>query len=247
MFHRAQAGEERDRFHARENFVRVVAFFQLVVWNPWAQVMDVVETDVASEPLQDLGKFVERAAQQRGGRVVPLFMVVPVNVLELVLHVEHPDASGTGDHRHGKLNHQPALPAQRPDLQARENRHGDIHGPNRHFFTAARIAVGEPLINEKQAGRGDQKQNDRIAHDPVNELFPFRSGEVFSHGEGPDVTRATTIQIAATGVVEGMFPAPMEIRSGRQKAGEKSNDVVRLLAFEKGTVAAIMKNDEDPN
>src|SRR5690606_4444965 len=64
-----------------EQLVLLVARLQVVVGYPGAQVMDVVEPDVAGDPLQHLGELVVRAALHRRERVVPLRGVLPVRPL----------------------------------------------------------------------------------------------------------------------------------------------------------------------
>ena len=48
---RAQTGQQRDRFYFLEQRIGVVTALQVVIWNARAQVMDVMETNVAGKPL----------------------------------------------------------------------------------------------------------------------------------------------------------------------------------------------------
>ena len=66
-----------------------MAFFQIVVWNAGAEVVDVVESNISCEPLKYFWKLVEGAAMQGGGGEVPLFPAFPVNVFILMLNIEH--------------------------------------------------------------------------------------------------------------------------------------------------------------
>ena len=59
-----EAGEQRYWFNGLKQRLRVVAPLQVVIRDPRAQVVNVVEADVAREPLQDLGELVERTAPQ---------------------------------------------------------------------------------------------------------------------------------------------------------------------------------------
>ena len=52
---RFEAGEQSDRLHSLKQWLGFVAALQIVVRNPRAEVMDVVEAYVAGEPLQNLG------------------------------------------------------------------------------------------------------------------------------------------------------------------------------------------------
>ena len=57
-----EAGEQRDGLHGLEQRFGFVTFLQVVIRNPRAEMMDVMKSDAAREPLQHLGQFVERAA-----------------------------------------------------------------------------------------------------------------------------------------------------------------------------------------
>src|SRR5437867_12681220 len=78
---RLEAGEQRDRLDVLEQGIGLVASLQVVVRNPRAEVVNVVESDVAREPLQDPGQLVERAALQRGRGVVPGVATLPVDTV----------------------------------------------------------------------------------------------------------------------------------------------------------------------
>ena len=56
---RFEAGEQRNGWHSLKQWFRFVAPLQIVIGNPRAQMMNVMESNVAREPLQDLGQFVE--------------------------------------------------------------------------------------------------------------------------------------------------------------------------------------------
>src|SRR5579872_5689091 len=69
---RFETGKQSDRLHTLEQRVRVVAFLQIVIGNPRAQMMDVMKSDVAGKPLQHAGQFVKRTALQRCRRIIPI-------------------------------------------------------------------------------------------------------------------------------------------------------------------------------
>jgi hypothetical protein len=58
--------------------------------------MHVVDADIGGQPAQKCGKVVIGAAVQRGVVKVPLAVLLPHRVLELVLHVEQPHACRCG-------------------------------------------------------------------------------------------------------------------------------------------------------
>src|SRR6187401_312977 len=66
-----EAPEEGHRFHGLKNGVSFVAFLQVIIRNARAEVMEMVIADVSGEPLEHSGQFVEGAALQGGGGVIP--------------------------------------------------------------------------------------------------------------------------------------------------------------------------------
>src|ERR1700691_694504 len=83
---------ERNGFHARKEgdgfdllkeWVGLVAFLQVVIGDARAEVVNVMEPDVAGEPLQDSGQLVKRTALQGRGGKTPVLTAFPVNILKL--------------------------------------------------------------------------------------------------------------------------------------------------------------------
>src|ERR1700690_1984750 len=101
-----ETGEQRDGFHLLEERVGLMAFLQIVIRNARAQMMDVMETDVAGKPLQDARQFVEGTAFQSGGNVAPVFPAFPINIFKLMLDIKHPHARATSYHDDDQLDQQ---------------------------------------------------------------------------------------------------------------------------------------------
>ena len=81
-----------------EQRVFVIAPGQVVVGDLGAQVMDVMKTDVPSEPLQDERKFIKGTALQPCLYKFPAFVVIPIGRIKIMLNVEKPDPNGCADH-----------------------------------------------------------------------------------------------------------------------------------------------------
>ena len=60
--HRAEARQQRHRVDILEHRMRVMTSLQIVIRDPWTEMMNVVEPNVAGEPLQDLRQFVKGTA-----------------------------------------------------------------------------------------------------------------------------------------------------------------------------------------
>src|ERR687887_1860956 len=82
---RAQTVPDRQSRHVVEDRVLVMRALQVVVRDLGAEVVDVVQADVAREELQHLRELEIAAAPQRGIGVAPAVGALPVGVLELVL------------------------------------------------------------------------------------------------------------------------------------------------------------------
>ena len=52
---RFEAGDQRDGRHGLKQRLRLVAFLQIVIGNARTEMMNMMEPDVAGEPLQDTG------------------------------------------------------------------------------------------------------------------------------------------------------------------------------------------------
>src|SRR5215208_3633918 len=125
-----QAGPQSDGLDLLEQPLALVALLQVVVGNPRAQMMDVMEADIAREPLQQAGQLVEGAAAQSRSRVVPVLAALPVRIFELVLHVEQPDARGACYQQDYRLNQQIRRKAEDPAHQEGRAQKYQVHPPD---------------------------------------------------------------------------------------------------------------------
>jgi len=112
----AEARAEGDGFDAAEEGMRPVTPLEVVVRNPGAQVVDVMKSNVARQPLEEPGQLVERTSLERRRGVVPVIAAFPVGVVELMLHVEEPHARRTTYHQDGQLDQHKGQEAEHPAL-----------------------------------------------------------------------------------------------------------------------------------
>ena len=89
------------------------------------------------------------------------------------------------------------------------------------------------MFEKEKKERANAKQDNRVASQAVGKAFPTRRFKVFLDRQCPDIACAATIQIAGSGVMNGMFPRPLTIRRQRQNAGDKTDDIVRLARGQK--------------
>ena len=85
--------------------MRFVTRLEIVIWNPRAQVVNMVETDIAAKPLQDRRELVKRGPLERLTQVAPILVALPVGIFELVLNVEQPNTRRPRDEHDRHLNH----------------------------------------------------------------------------------------------------------------------------------------------
>ena len=74
-----------------KNRIFVITLGQVVVGDLRAQVVDVVKTDVAAEPLQNERQFIEGTSLQSRLHKFPAFVVVPIGRVKIMLDVKEPD------------------------------------------------------------------------------------------------------------------------------------------------------------
>src|SRR5829696_921713 len=123
--------------------VFLVTCLELVVGDLWAEVMDMMETDIPREPLQQLWQLIEGAAVHAGIEELPLRMAFPVSRVEVVLDIKKPDAYAAGNQQDWYLHQQERRPADFQNEPAHDGGDRDI-GPDH----AAALALPGALFPE---------------------------------------------------------------------------------------------------
>ncbi len=143
----AQAGAQGEGGDV-EDGVFAVAAGEQVVGDAGVEVVDVVEADVAAEPVQQGRQAVERAAAQPGGVKIPVVVAGPVDAFKIVLDVEQPHARRGAKGEDGHLDQQVGFPADEVDEQGDDARQGQV-GPQDAVALAGR---------SQGAGSGGRRQ-----------------------------------------------------------------------------------------
>ncbi len=107
----------RDRFDLKDR-VFIVTFFQLVIGDLRAEVMDVMETDIACEPLQNFGKFIEGTSIHACLEEFPIFVTFPIGGIKIMLDIEQPYSCTASHEQNGQFNQKISLPADVIDRPA---------------------------------------------------------------------------------------------------------------------------------
>jgi hypothetical protein len=135
------------------------------------EMMDVMETDITSEPLQNLGKFVEGTTVHASFEELPILMAFPIGRLEIMLDVEQPHAGRACEEHQRQVDGEHGVPAKEPDKH---------RGCEREREIAALSSMVERLQAELQARdaqiRGMQAQEDET-ESRVQDLLDEINGE----------------------------------------------------------------------
>lgn len=108
------------------------------------------------------------------------------------------------------------------------------------------VRCPEEALTDKEYHKGPQKKDgDRIAYDPVCDLFPTRRRQEFFNRHQPDIADTASIKISDGLVMNGMGPAPLLKRSEVHNACNVAQDPVRPSGGEERPVTAIVKENED--
>ena len=133
--------------------------------------MQVVNADVAGEPHQGLRQIVEGASVQGGLGMRPVGLMLPMGVLELVLHIKQPDADGGADEDNRQLNGEERADANGVDQQCRDRHQAKI-GQERaspgHGASAHR-AERQPVSQDEEIGRSQSEHDDRMPVKPITQ------------------------------------------------------------------------------
>ena len=99
----SKAGEEFNRFDL-EDLVLLMAFFKQVIGYAGTEVVNMVKSNAAAEPLKDSGKLIERTAFQAGFNKIPFLGPFPIHTFKLMLDIKEPDSDCGSDPDHRKLD-----------------------------------------------------------------------------------------------------------------------------------------------
>jgi len=170
--------------------------------------------------------------QRRLGQA-PIRFARPARVLELVLHVEQPDADGRGEHKDRPwiIRNAPgrrATSARRRPTRFRIGRHRRI--PRRP--ARAHQAQWRAMLHQEQVGRPDAEHHDRMAIEAVAEPPAPVQLKVLVDRQRIDVAEAAMIEVAGAGVVSGVGSLPVIVRRESQHA-ERAPDQSLIARWRK--------------
>jgi hypothetical protein len=209
-------------------------------------MVNMVKTDVAAKPLQYFGEFIERTPPQCRIIEIPIFVACPIHSFVLMLDVEEPDTKHAGNPNCWEKDENKACEPDSETNGRDQDGQGYVRVVDVFLFPGSGRDRGEPVRNEKHEQRSDAEHYYRISIEAINETLPGSSFSVLLHSEHPDISDSSPVQIASRRVMKRVVVPPFVIRSKREESAHDAHNVVCTLGFEKGSVAAIVKNNEGP-
>src|SRR5436309_10893877 len=111
--------------------ILIVTRLEIVVRNSRTEMVHVMESYAAGNPLQP-SRESEKGASRNGGRgVVPMLVVLPVRILELMLDEEEPQPGRNGHVVRRQIDEKDACADERRECGA-EDYDRPVGGPNTH-------------------------------------------------------------------------------------------------------------------
>src|SRR5690625_7491737 len=120
-----------------------MCFFQFIVWHSWTEVVYMVITDAASQPLQYFRQLIVRTAINSSFYKIPFILIFEVRILKLMLHIKQPDPQRSCYKQNRKLDNQKCLPADRPNQQTVDHHDRRIDDIRVHTFRSEERRVGK--------------------------------------------------------------------------------------------------------
>src|ERR1700710_128103 len=243
---RAQAVADAEDRDVVEDLVLVVGPLEVVVGDLGAEVVDVVEADVAGEELEQLRQLQIGAALQGSVVVAPVLRVLPVDVLELVLDIEHPDAHGPGDDRGRHLHQQPGDRTDEPEDRTDHEEQGEVGEPDAVPHPRPLVLRPDPRPDPQRPDRADPEHHRGVAEEPIAEpLLPAACG-VLGDGHSRHVAGAAAVEIAGGAVMDGVVVAPVGEGLKEEEGGEAPEPEVAAMGGEERAVGTVVEDDEGP-
>ena len=205
-----------------------------------------VHADIGREPVQQRGQVVMRAAIQGRFMQVPLAVVLPCRVFELVLHIEEPDA-GRGREKHDrKMHEQECFNADEPAERGGDQCDSEIgrHAAGPGLPAAAHQADRQAILEKEQIGGADAEHHQRMPVELVHQPAPSRKRMIFAYCQRIHGADAAAVEIAGGGMVDGMDATPHVIRRQGDHTDDAADSVVCPPPGKEGAMTAVVLDQE---
>jgi len=175
---------------------------------------------------------------------VPLAVMSPKRVLELMLDIKEPDGDrGAHDH-HGSLHEKEGADSHKPDKQRDDA--GDCcvcpHCAYPGLPARAHHAERKAIMQHEEVSRNQSKHDERVTVGSIDEALKAGLRQIFIGRQRDDVAAAAIIEIAGVGVVQRMRAQPKTVGRQSDDADDAADPIIRRASPEAGPVAAVVLN-----
>src|ERR1700722_5866448 len=177
----SQALKERQPPTARELRMIVKDLRQPIERDTAGKMVHMVHPDITCEPGQRRRQFIVGTSIESCFMKVPLAVMSPKRVLELMLDIKEPDGDrGAHDH-HGSLHEKEGADSHKPDKQRDDA--GDCRvGPHCAYPglpARAHHADRKAIMQHEEVSRNQSKHNERVTVGPIDEALKAGLREIF--------------------------------------------------------------------
>src|ERR1700677_3186518 len=177
-------------------------------------MVDVVETDITGDPLEEPGQRDPGTARERRFRVIPIGVPPPVGPRETMLHVEKEDGWNSPESQDHELDR---YKSGRPHPGG----HEDGEPGNRQICQVDRypeppicgFRIQDEALNYDELDQwADGHQEESMMVDPVIQAPAGGGGPVLVGRHRPDITGSSPVEVTCRSMVPSVRSRPVGIR-----------------------------------
>src|SRR5277367_4254777 len=175
---------------------------------------------------------------------VPIAVMSPKRVLELMLDIKEPDGNRSAHGHHRSLHEKEGADSHQPDKQ-RDDASDYCVGPHCAYPglpARAHHADRKAIMQHEEVSRNQSKHDERVTVYPIDEALKAALRQIFIGRQRDDVAVAAMIEIAGVRVVQRVAAQPETIRSQGDDADNATDPIIRRPSPEAGPVAAVVLN-----
>jgi len=209
-----------------------MGFGQVIVRYGRAEVVYVVETYIARQPLQGQGQAVIGTALDSREHIVPVVLAILIDILILVLDIKEPQCIGAKEKKVDELHEQEFLPSEEISQYSikQHKRYIADRDALLYFFKPILTQESKAVIKDHIDEAADSKEIEWAAVDPVAHLAPGSEGVILLSGQALYIAHITILQLPVVSVVEVVRFGPVLIGDHCKSAGDCADDVIGQLA-----------------
>jgi hypothetical protein len=247
--HRFQTLPEADGIRMLLKHRRIaMCLAQVVVRDGGAEMMNVVVTYIASEPMQHARQAVISTAFDSREHIVPVVFAVLIDILILMLYVEKPQRISAKEKEVDELHQEEFFEAEEVTQCEVHYHESDIAESDTlpHFLKTILAQEGKTIVKHHIHETAHREKIEWAAVDTVPHLAPGAEGIILLRGEAFYIAYIAVFQLAIVCVMEVVRFGPVFIRNDRESTGHGADNIIGGLAAGERAVATVMLDDEYP-